>query len=104
MVQLEEELANRVRQPRQKVIPRPSRWDDVNLKPIPLQEGEDEGIAAVDEGPSAPPPIPDPLSLRDVDLRETQEIYATGIFLCFVCINCSNATANSLLKVDYRRE
>eukprot|EP01033_Poteriospumella_lacustris_P015418 gene15418-11025_t len=75
---LEEELANRVRQPRQKIVPRPKCWDEVSFKPIPLQEGEEVGTANVEEGPTAPPPIADPLKLRDVDLRETQEIYATG--------------------------
>lgn len=67
-----------MRQPRQKIIPRPKCWDEVTFKPIPLQEGEEVGTANVEEGPTAPPPIPDPLKLRDVDLRETQEIYATG--------------------------
>lgn len=75
---MEEELANRVRQPRQKIVPRPKCWDEVSFKPIPLQEGEEVGTANVEEGPTAPPPIADPLKLRDVDLRETQEIYATG--------------------------
>lgn len=32
----------------------------------------------MDEGPAIPPPILDPLRLREVDLRETQEIFATG--------------------------
>lgn len=32
----------------------------------------------MDEDPVVPPPILDPLRLRDVDLRETQEVFATG--------------------------
>lgn len=40
-------MANRVRQPRQKIIARPKSWDEVSFKPIPLQEGEEVGMAEV---------------------------------------------------------
>jgi hypothetical protein len=63
----------------EKVAARPRAWEDVTLKFIPLQEGEEEGAAEVDDGPVEVPPIPDPLGLLNVDLRKFQEAAAAGM-------------------------
>lgn len=56
---------------------RPTRWEDVVVRPVPLQEGE-EGSVELAAEPTEAPPIPDPLGISDVDLRITQELYASG--------------------------
>lgn len=47
LLQVTEELANRGKKVMSKVIARPSRWDEVQFRAIPLQEGEDVGSAEV---------------------------------------------------------
>lgn len=56
---------------------RPTRWEDVVLRPVPPQEGE-EGSVELAAEPTEAPPIPDPLGISDADLRLTQELYASG--------------------------
>eukprot|EP01034_Spumella_vulgaris_P022488 gene22488-28616_t len=56
---------------------RPTRWEDVVMKCVPLQEGE-EGDVELSVEPDEVPPIPDPLGISDADLRITQELYSSG--------------------------
>ncbi len=58
---------------------RPREWSSVNLKYIPVQEGEDVEEVEEDDTLDELPPIPDPLGLSNTDLRDTQELYASGL-------------------------
>eukprot|EP00981_Chlorochromonas_danica_P006020 scaffold1244_cov162-Ochromonas_danica.AAC.56 len=60
------------------VLKRPTCWQDVTFKCLPLQEGEDDPSAEVEEDPEEPPPVADPMGLDDRDLRVTQDLYASG--------------------------
>ncbi len=57
---------------------RPTRWEDVVLKCVPLQEGEEGDVDLSVDLLEEIPPIPDPLGISDADLRITQELYSSG--------------------------
>lgn len=54
-------------------------WAEINFKCIPLQEGEDDESAEIDNEPDELPPIPDPLGITGSDLRNIQDLYASGM-------------------------
>jgi hypothetical protein len=55
---------------------RPMAWGEINLKFVPLQEGEDGDNDEEEELDD--PIIPDPLGITDFDLRLTQELHKSG--------------------------
>lgn len=59
-------------------INRPMTWQEVEFKPVPLQEDEEGGVEEEVETVELDIPISDPLNLSDIDLRDTQALYATG--------------------------
>jgi hypothetical protein len=60
-------------------ITRPREWSEVTFKGIPLQEGEDVEETEADEEVDELPPVPDPLGLSNLDLRQTQDLYSSGL-------------------------
>jgi hypothetical protein len=61
-----------------RVVIRPKQWSEVNLKSVPIQEGEDDEEVELTDEAQEPPLIPDPLGLSFMDLRQTQEMYSSG--------------------------
>ena len=55
-------------------VVRPSAWDDVIFKAIPIQEGEGVAQVVVEEDP-LDRPVPDPFGLVDIDLKAAQAIH-----------------------------
>eukprot|EP01035_Chromulina_nebulosa_P017254 gene17254-22785_t len=56
---------------------RPTTWEDVIFRPVPLQEGE-KGDQEEGDMVDIITPIPDPLGLVDIDLRELQSSISQG--------------------------
>lgn len=64
-----------------KVDPRPTRWSAVQLRPVPLQEGEiQEGVveAVVEDQDKEAKEVKDPLGLNGTNLVEIQLLYNEG--------------------------
>jgi hypothetical protein len=57
---------------------RPTRWQDVKFKCVPLQEDEDCEVLDAEEIEEEVQPVSDPMGLSDLDLRATQELFASG--------------------------
>jgi hypothetical protein len=60
-------------------VQRPKEWSELTFKCIPLQEGEEDEEAEENDVIEEPPPVPDPLGLSSADLRETQDLYSSGL-------------------------
>jgi hypothetical protein len=59
-------------------VRRPLVWEDVKLKPIPFQDGEDAEDVEIMTSNADNQIIPDPLGLKELDLFERQEAFAAG--------------------------
>lgn len=59
-------------------VRRPLVWEDVKLKPIPFQDGEDAEDEEISTTTTENAAIPDPLGLKELDLIERQEAFAAG--------------------------